>query len=288
MPIDVPKSEIYHIRALDNIDNYYIGEVRINSKNYDIDFTNFQNKETICKVRKGAIDIPYSFDVKTKTNSILTILNRHQDIFACLYNHQYYRLSECKNLLSLREIISKLDVTIPEKIKGSGVIMLYRYLFDPNTAHSFEQLYNTNLYDIGNFYTGKLYLCESNSIYKNYAVNFDKQNVIQNYILNKSSAKLTGLCGFLEKIDTENIYHNYLIYNCLFYNNHNANNFYNLNDTNIYYENQQYNENRILNGENLYQIMGTFEEFLEANNYNIKKKKLSIASALKLYRMYNK
>lgn len=289
MPIEnISKSEMYHVRTLDNVDNYYIGEVRINSSIFYTDFTNFKNRATIDKVRKGAIDIPYSFDINTKTNSILTILNRKQDIFVCLYNYQYYKTSECKNLIPLRELIAKLNVTVPEKIKGSGAIMLYRYLFDPNTLHSFEQLYDTNLYNIDNFYTGRLYFCESDSIFKDHIVNFYKKNIIQNYILNKSSALITGLCGFPEKLDTENIYHNYLVYNCLFYNDHRDNNFYNLNDTNIYYENQQYSKDRILNGDNLYQITGTFEEFLKFNDYNTRKKMLSIGSALKLHRMYNK
>ncbi len=289
MPLEtVSKSEMYHVRTLDNIENYYIGEVRIDSSNFYTDFTNFQNRETIAKVRKGAIDIPYSFDINTRTNSILTILNRYKDIFVCLYNYQNYKPSECNNLVSLMDIIAKLHIKVPEKIKGSGAIMFYRYLFDPNTINSFEQLYDTNLYDVGNFYTGKLYFFESNSIYKDHIVNFYKQNIIQNYILNKSSAKLIGLCGTPEKIDMENIYYNYFVYNCLFYNDHWNNNFYNLNDTNIYCQNQQYNGNNVLNGENFYQITGTLEEFLKTNGYNIRKKSLSIASALKLYGMYNK
>lgn len=282
------KLDMYHVRYLDDIDNYYIGEVRINSSNFYNDFTNFQNRETIHKVRKGAIDIPYSFDINTKTNSILTVLNKHDDKFVCLYNYQCYNHNECKNLIPLKELIKKMNISIPQRIKGSGAIMLYRYFFDPNIIYSFEQMYNNYLYGIENFYTGRLYFYESFSSYQDCVVNFYKQNIIQNYILNKSSAQLIGLCGFPEKLDTEKIYHNYLVYNCLFYNNHLNNSFYNLNDTNIYDENQQYIENKILEGENLYQITGTFKDFLAANNYNIRKKSLTISSALKLYKIHNR
>lgn len=267
--------ELIHNKSIKyNIDNYYVGEIEI-----DLGDISINNNYIKRKPKNVAINVVDNF--YNKENIFLTLFYLENKKLICLHNAEVYDISKVQHLTSLKQFLSKVDFTLPSLINFKEALIIFRYLFDIDFNYSFEQLYENINHSIDHFYVGKFYFCEKYVKYIDNNIIDYTQDMLYKYLLMKSSARIRNIYEYKEN----NIYCNYLIYDCLFYKHKNG--LLNLNDNKFYNDNQSLN-NHLNFGENSYKISVPLDLFLQEHNYNYTKKDISVRKSLNLFKRYNK
>ncbi len=267
------------------IKNLYIGELTFiiplvgDNLNYDFQemrglLNKQRNKGIICHNSEYL-----SYDNRFKHVSFLVLFYRLGDKLLCLHNKYEYDLSQqnrIKNLTPFLELIPS-DLDIMPMMNIFEAFYTFRTLVDNKCNNSIEYLYNNLLYSPSDFVVGNVYICDS------YVDDYFKcVNIPQNYMLEKSSALLTGKLQTKKYINNKINSYNYSIYKCLLLKYKNS--LLNLHDNRIYNSVASSSLSGFVNGDNSgCEVLFPFEELLSKSHLSNYDESITIKDALNLY-----
>lgn len=278
-----------------DINNFYIGElfigvpfsyIYLNNKHQET-----EKKDCLLDIQKlqinHAINCDDIFryinhDKKIRYTHFLALFYKTNQGYLCLQNNKVYNTEGsdfCKNLYQLKNFLPKTDFNSNDNLTISQALKLFRYLYQNKN----NRLYKKKLYKIEDFYIGELNICTSfiNKIYRD---RFNYLNVAQikmlKYITNKKAIQIFDTVNINDTICYNK--YNYLNFDTIFLKTNIG--LLNLHNNQEYSVNKIEENNIIVPGENFYENLSCFQEFIENNNIKYNKNTITIKKALDLFK----
>jgi hypothetical protein len=288
------KKELYLIK------DFYVGELYVSYEFGNLLAQSPLTKKEIEERKKinnltlgGAIDFQNGllnkytdFEQRRSYEGVLTVFYKYNSSYICLHNGLKYNLfgnDFCKNLISMTELLPKLDYNVPKDITMPEAITTFNKLFKKARFSSID-----NLHPMDDFYVGTLHLYEGYQPDNKNGNMYEYVNLAQKYMLYNSNAILGGMYGYNgESKDEYNMVYDaydYADFTCLFLKQ--SSGLLNLNNNQIYQkgimEKQHLNDFNI--GESHYEWIRSFYEYLEENKKTYNNNEITIQKALKLFK----
>ncbi|HHT37904.1 MAG TPA: hypothetical protein GXZ95_00630 [Mollicutes bacterium] len=291
-----------------NVENFYVGELylsfpfittTVESCSNKKEYLEIMKVDSICKkgaieIRKGSLGKYFDWDSKRCYEGVLTIFYKIDDKYLSFHNGEFYdSFGEdfCDNLVSLSELLPKVDFIKPTSISIKEAINLFDYLFKKKKSNKIDELCDKTKYQIQDFYVGNLNLYEGFSLEmeNEYKKSYQHANLPQKYILFNSDANIGEMYGIKgeEKTDHGSIYgvHDFVVFKSLFLKQPHG--LYNLHNYQVYNQGiltKEHFNNKEKVDESHYDMMIPFQEYLENGSVEVESDLITISEALKLYK----
>ena len=263
-----------------NMNDFYIGELILTSNNSEEENENLKileqgaillENKTICDKKE--------WSKKTKKIKLLTIFYYVNDNYLCLHNNKIYTQNEINIVNNLTSFIPKISFKIPQNLTITEGLTVFNFLFRQNV--SLSTIYSDRKYKLKDLYLGTLVL-PTEFISSNNPKEHQFLNQPLNCILSKSiksrktsSKSITNTTPNPLSLPLGRYIHTY--YKCLFLKLPNNQGYYNINNFQIYNQENIYDSSKTDKpiGESYCEDLMPLTEILDksqlGNNISIKK-----------------